>query len=311
MSTVAIFGVSGFIGREIASEFSRAGYRVTGLTRQQAKADELAKDEIIAHVGSSTNPPESFIAELKKASVIIDASADMTYEKGPTAYASDVLAVITSAVKSKAKADTHADKPLYIYTSGMWVAGDNAYVPVDEVQPTSPPQLTAWRVPYELDVIKPNDVLYTAVIRPSLVYGKAASIIGMFIYKQLASGKVFLPSSTPGESPRWGTVHAVDLAKAYLALAKNPAIANGQIYNVTNPYSESALDITIASAKAAGIETPTIEFVKPDNPFAAAVGTSLVPALPLKITKSHGWYPEKQSPADGAAVYYAAWKATQ
>jgi len=47
MSSVLIFGATGFIGNAVAKEFQRKGYRVYGLVRTEDKAKILRKQEII------------------------------------------------------------------------------------------------------------------------------------------------------------------------------------------------------------------------------------------------------------------------
>ncbi|MBW7885178.1 MAG: NAD(P)H-binding protein, partial [Caldilineaceae bacterium] len=109
MNKVFVTGATGYIGSSVAQAFRNAGYEVWGLTRSEAKASQLAQQEIHPVLGSMQEP-ESYANAASQADVLVQAAVD--YQNGTAEL--DSLTVNT--LLSIAKPGT-----VLLYTSGVWV----------------------------------------------------------------------------------------------------------------------------------------------------------------------------------------------
>ena len=214
-----------------------------------------------------------------------------------------------------------APKLTYIYTSGIWVHGDNRTDVVTDTTPiTSSAELVAWRPSSEQAVI--NDrVLNGIVIRPALVYGRSGSLLAPF-FKSASEGRVWHPG-TPGG--RFSLIHVDDCADLYVKAVEKSAIAGGLIFDVANDQTESVDDFLAALVKVSGAKTP-YEYRQPTSGmffggsrlrvadytlflvFEKAFGTTVL-LRPYLARAVLGWRPSKPGLVDGLSVYYNAWKA--
>jgi nucleoside-diphosphate-sugar epimerase len=167
-----------------------------------------------------------------------------------------ILEAISKAAQSRRPA--HAAKLTYIYTSGIWVHGDNrTEIVTDTTPPTNPVKLVSFRMDFEQTIIK-HPVLNGIAIRPAIVYGKLGSIF-MPLLKSAKEGKVAW-YGTPGG--RYATVHVDDLADVYLRAAERASIVGGTIFDAANDYSESVDDflkklVEVSGAKGYGYIQPS------------------------------------------------------
>jgi nucleoside-diphosphate-sugar epimerase len=107
----------------------------------------------------------------------------------------------------------------FIYTSGVWVYGNTGDHIADEDFPLNPIPLAAWRPAVERLVFQAE--VRGVVIRPAIVYGRAAGILGDFV--QSARERNAARFVGDGEN-RWPLVHVEDLADLYVrALEHAPA----------------------------------------------------------------------------------------
>lgn len=142
----------------------------------------------------------------------------------------------------------------------MWVHGDDRKNYVTDTTPvdanTAAP-LAAWRPDVEQLIVK-HTVLNGIVARPSLVYGRAGSLLGgLFAAPQ---GKVTWPG-TPGG--RFSLIHTDDLANFYVLAAEKSSIIGGRIFDVSNDVTESVDDILAKTAEVSGASS--YEYRKPSN----------------------------------------------
>lgn len=105
-----------------------------------------------------------------------------------------------------------------LLVAGTWIQGDDKFtMKSDGAAITNPAQLTKWRPGVE-EALTKSQILNGIVIRPSLVYGRSASITAM-LFEQAKSGSI----EWPGEkTTRFATIHTDDLAECYrLAVEKS------------------------------------------------------------------------------------------
>ena len=112
IKTVFITGATGYVGRNVARAFRRAGRRVLGLTRDAAKAASLAAEEITPVIGT-LQEPEKWRATAASANVLVHAAVD---------YATDTAALDRTVAETLAKV-ANERAATFIYTSGVWVHG--------------------------------------------------------------------------------------------------------------------------------------------------------------------------------------------
>src|SRR6266702_2157757 len=112
---VFVTGATGYIGFAVAAALRRAGHRVWGLARSEAKARRLTQHEIDPVIGDLADPN--------------------TYLE----VASDCAVLVHTA---------------FDFTSGAWVYGDTGDRMVDETTPPNPTRLVAWRPAHEQLVLQ-------------------------------------------------------------------------------------------------------------------------------------------------------------
>src|SRR5258708_4953720 len=107
----------------------------------------------------------------------------------------------------------------FVYTSSGWVYGNTGDRIADEGSRLNPIPLVAWRPSAERIVL--DAAVRSVVIRPAVVYGRAAGILGDFV--QSARERNAARFVGDGEN-RWPLVHVEDLADLYVrALERAPA----------------------------------------------------------------------------------------
>ena len=195
MPNVLIIGATGYIGLPLAESLVRTGnHTVYGLARSSAKAQELAKREIIPVFGDAGDP-STFEKILSSApiDVVVDASA--AYE-----HATAILDTYTRHARQRAEDLTKegiaaCSKPAFVYVSGTWVHGSPAE-PVSDLHPVgsatwskgTPLKVVEWRPRHEQKVLAARDVLDVAILRPGEVYGRGSWLFGAF-FKPLIEAK--------------------------------------------------------------------------------------------------------------------------
>ncbi|THH31518.1 hypothetical protein EUX98_g2672 [Antrodiella citrinella] len=292
---VLIIGATGFIGLPAAQALVRAGHVVFGLARTPEKAKLLAVEEIVPVSGDASDPSK-WIDLVATIDVIIEAI-------GGTMELPQLSTKVLNAVSeaSQKLRPAGSAKIAYIYTSGVWVHGDDRKNYVTDTTPiVNPAALVAWRPALE-KLVATHTVLNGIVVRPGLVYGRSASLLASAF--AAPTGKVLWPG-TPGG--RLSVVHTDDLAEFYLLASEKSAVLAGQIFDIVNDVTESVDDVLARVVKVNGASG--YEYFTPTNPFEAAIAsTNLIrPHLARALL---GWVPRKAGLVDGLETYYAAFKA--
>lgn len=168
-----------------------------------------------------------------------------------------LLNAVTEAAQQYRPPD--APKLAYIYTSGCWVHGENPKEIISDTTPiTQSVELVSWRPLLEQKVAK-STTLNGIVIRPALLYGRSASILGL-LFKSGQEGRVKW-FGTPGG--RYSLIHQDDLADLYRLVAEKSGILGGQLFDAANDFTESVDDILQKLVQVSGASG--YDYIPPTN----------------------------------------------
>lgn len=297
---IFITGATGYIGFNVASAFRRAGHEVWGLVRSQEKAKTLARHEIHPVIGSMQKP-EGYLGIAEDCSVLIHAAAD---------YQTDTFALDKKTVEALLNAGKRGTQPkTLIYTSGVWVHGNNGGKLVDETTPLAPAKMIASRPATEQMVLNTPGVR-GLVIRPGCVYGRQGGLTGMWFagaYKEKA-----LKAIGDGNN-RWAMVHVDDLAEGYLRAGEGGLA--GEVFNITDRSRSTAREMVSAVARVTGYTgqiqfIPVTEASKTMGDFAECLALDqYVDAR--KAVRLLGWQPKHGGFVDEVEIYFESWRAAQ
>jgi len=289
MSSVFVFGSTGIIGFNVAKAFASKGYKVTGLVRTEEKAKTLLKNEIRPLIGKAQDVAV-WQSAAESADIVIEAIAD--YQDYTT---------VPTVAKSLVEILKKDPKKVVVATSGVWVYGNTTH----EVDENTDPEKLALKIVASRPAA---EKIWTnagaIVLRPGCVYGKEGSLIG-HIFKAFKDGKASF-AGTGHHS--WVTVHADDLAAAYVRVAEHGQSLRGQIFNVVSQ-AENIGDLVRATASVVGYKGE-IQFYPPSDPFSEALAIDQKHISSAKI-RLLGWNPTHPSVVAGVAHYHAVWQAYQ
>ena len=299
---IFITGASGFIGFAVAGACACAGHDVFGLVRSAEKAQKLARHEIEPVLGT-LDDPSTFRDRAQECEVLVHCAAE---------YSARYMQLDAQAIETLIASATDARLPrLVIYTSGVWVYGDTHGAKVDEASALNPPPIAATRAEHERKVIGASrGPLRTLVIRPGCVYGKSGSLTAAWFESATKDGAARIVGEGGN---RWSMVHLDDLADLYLRAAESQLSA--QIFNATDRSRFTVLSCARAASRATGAggkveSVPVAQAAKAMGPMAEClVFDQHVDSS--KAVRWLGWQPRHGGFADGAARYFAAWKASQ
>jgi len=300
---VFVTGATGYLGSSVATAFRRAGHRVWGLTRSEAKTRRLAQQEIHPVVGDLGDPQRC--ADIAAECAVLVHTA---FE-----YSANGVAKDKTAIEALIAAGRRGAQPkTLIFTSGVWVHGNTGDRPVDETRPPNPINLVAWRPAHEQVVLQATGVR-GLVIRPGCVFGGPGGLTAPW-FAEPSTGKA--PTVVGDGGNRWAMVHGDDLADAYVrAGERGEGGLAGEVFDVADGSRASVLEMATAAARATGYRgeirpVPLAEARKTMGDFADALALDQrVDAG--KAARLLGWRPRHSGFLDDVDVYYQAWKACQ
>jgi len=189
---VFVTGATGYVGSSVATAFRRAGHRVWGLTRTEAKARWLEQHEIEPVVGDLADP-KTYADVAAECAVLVHAAFE---------YSANGVAKDKQAIETLIEAGRRGAKPkTVILTSGVWVHGDTGDRMVDETTPLNPIKLVAWRPAHEQLVLQASGVR-GLVIRPGCVYGGPGGLTAPW-FADASAGKQPTIVGTAAAAGRW------------------------------------------------------------------------------------------------------------
>ena len=296
---IFVTGATGHVGFRVATALRRRGHHVLGLTRTDAGAARLERHEIHPVRGTLQDPGTWKGAE--DCSTLVHAAAD---------YTTDTYALDRAAVHSLLSlAGRGAGVKTVVYTSGVWVYGSAGDTLVDETSALAPLPMSLPRVETEKAVLTTHGVK-GLVMRPGCVYGYGGGGLTAPLFAGAAAGKLDVVGDG---SNRWATVHADDVADAYVRAIESGLA--GEVFNVTDRSRAPVRRLVLAAARAAGFGgeirwIPLAEAQKTMGDFATALAFDQH-VDSRKAVARLGWQPTHGGFEDEAATYFASWKAAQ
>jgi nucleoside-diphosphate-sugar epimerase len=298
---IFLTGATGYIGQAVVRELVTAGHEVTGLVRNEEKAEVLKGLGGQAAIGNLKEP-----GTYREIATDHDALIHTAFE-----YSAETVDTDRKAIGTLIAAAVGAAKvQVLVYTSGIWVLGTTGDTPTFENATTEhPAAVVAWRPAHEKMVLAAaNDHLATAVVRPGMVYGGRGGIIGSYFDSAEKHGASQYLGNGRNRIP---LIHVDDLARFYRAVVEHRGRG---IFHAVDGNAIQLADVARAASEAAGKDGETRSL--PLDEARRKMGP-IVDALILdQVIESGrnveiGWQPRHESFLASAATAYGEWKASR
>ncbi|MEQ1909698.1 MAG: NAD-dependent epimerase/dehydratase family protein [Vicinamibacterales bacterium] len=303
---IFLTGATGYVGSAALDALVRAGHQVTALVRDNSKAAHVATRGARPVVGSLADP-NTYRASADAQDGYIHTAFD-TSASGVAMDRSAIETLLASARRPRTVGALPAEPRFVIYTSAVWVIG-RASEPVDESATTNPLPLVEWRPSHEQMVLSAStEALRTAVVRPGLVYGGGAGIVGD-LFRMATNGLVRVIGDG---NNRWPLVYDRDLADLYVRIATN-GNASG-VFNANDEGDERVNDI-VAAISPYLPHNPDVRHVPIEEartkmgPYADALALDQI--VRSRRSRALGWNPSLHSVAGNAARLLGEWRASR
>jgi len=233
MKTVLITGVTGFLGRYIARQFSQAGWLVAGIG---TRPPENAPLQDLSHYFQLILPSPDLVAITQKLQpdVCIHCAGRASVELSVSAPASDFQASVAMTFHLLDTLRIYVPKCHLIYLSSAAVYGNPSFIPISESQDTAPIS------PYGFHKLMGEQLcleffrvyqLPTTIARIFSAYGAGLrrQVVWDICQKVLTQNKVKLYGT--GQESR-DFIHGIDVATAMLVLAERSS-RQADIFNLS------------------------------------------------------------------------------
>ena len=295
---IFLTGATGYIGSALTEAFLKAGHGVVALTRQGERARGLAALGAEPIVGD-LKLPDSYRKSALEADTLIHAG----FEYGPSARETDRIAVETLAECARGPGKHRT----FIYTSGVWVLGQQRGQPADERTPVNPPPLVSWRPDHERLALGAGGGHTSAVVvRPGCVYGGGGGLYGAMIRSAVERRSIELVGD--GENC-WAAVYLEDLAELYRLVAlKRPS---REVFHAADGSADPMRRVAEALLSAAG--GGSVSLIPLDQAIGRMGDFASALALDQRVTSAKaarelGWKPTISSAARHAATLHRRWR---
>jgi nucleoside-diphosphate-sugar epimerase len=301
---IFLTGATGYIGGAVLDALIRAGHDVTALVRDNEKAARVSARGARPVVGNLAQA-DSYRAAADSQDGYIHTAFDGASGRGPTVDRVAVDTLIAAAKGPGTGGSATRPARFIIYTSGVWVLGRTPHA-ADEDAPLNPIPHVSWRPEHENLVLKTaNNQLRTMVVRPGVVYGSGAGLVGEF-FKSASNGLVRVVGDG---NNHWPLVYDRDLADLYARLADHEH-ASG-VYHANDEGDERVNDIVAAIAPYLPVR-PDVRHV-PLEEARAQLGTyadalSLDQVVRSPRARALGWTPTVRSVSGNAARLLEEWR---
>jgi len=272
---VLLTGATGFIGETVLQTLRGQGHDVRAVVRSEksaATASESGAETVVGDIADGRWLTEQL------------AGVDGAIHLAQLEAAGDdaVLDAVSAAFQGTAKP--------FVYTSGVWIFGNNAEITEDS--PLVPTDISVWRLPRLGRVL--GSGLRASVIAPAPVYGHGKGLAAwLFSYgPRTEDGALRLVGSG---NQHWASVHVEDLADLYVAaLERAPG---GELYIGASGSSPTVREMGLA---AVGPDGKVV--AEDDDATRARLGAGLADALLLdqqadgsRARARLGWRPSRPS----------------
>ena len=291
---IFLTGGTGYFGSAVLEALVRGGHHVDALVRNSERA-ALVQSRGATPLLGDLSQPATYADAIAVADGAIHAAVDYS-RRGPAVDATVLGALLRPA---------GARERFVIYTSGLWVVG-NQTSPADETVAPNPAAVVSWRPAHEQRVLDAaSGTLRTAIIRPGIVYGGSRGIVSD-LFKDAANGLVRVIGS--GDN-RWPLVYDRDLGELYLRVAINRE-ASG-IFHANDEGDERVNDLVSAIAEQVALRpsvrrVPLEEARKKMGPLADALALDQVIRSPR--ARALGWSPSLHSVSGNVARLFEEWR---
>jgi len=232
---VFVTGASGYVGSAVVAALVRAGHQVTG--QHHAPGSEalvlgLGARAVRAELGRFSE----LVPLLSQQDAVVHAAVD--YQPPHDREAVDAL--LSGARR--------AGRPYAIlYTSGVWVLGEQRAAAAEDALADHPAAAVAWRVEHERHVLEAGGGKITsAVVRPGMVFGGRGGMFASWFESALREGAAAFVGTG---RQHWSHVHHEDLAELYRLVVERRASG---IFHGVDGRPELVQDSARAASEAAG-----------------------------------------------------------
>lgn len=285
---VLVVGATGFLGRSVVRDFSRAGYDVRGLVRDAAKGPRVQEDGGTPVLGDVLD-----VRSLEEAASgcfgVIHLAANPPAE-------SDTVRVRVEGTRNIVEVAKRRGVERVVVGSGYWVYRGQSEL-IDEDSPVDPRGES--RINYDAErtgmaANSPGE-LEVLVVRPGMVYGNGswfqgvAEAIRSEEYRVVGDGK-----------NRWSFVDRWDAGTAFRTVLESGEA--GGVYNVVDGHPATLREFTDFVAKQLGVPPPdSITMDAAVREMGDAVAHHLAADRPASNGKLRrlGWRPRVSSYRDG------------
>lgn len=275
---VLLTGATGYIGGTVLETLRAHGHQVRAVVRSEESAKAVTEAGAEAAIGDVADVPWLTGQLAGVDGAIHLATLDPA---GDDAVLDAVLAAFQGSTKP------------FVYTSGLWIWGDNADITEDS--PQRPTEISGWRLPRQERVL--GSGLRASVIAPAPVYGHGKGLAAwLFSYgPRTEDGALQLIGSG---TQHWASVHVEDLADLYVAaLERAPG---GELY-----IGASGVNPTVREMGQAAVGPDGTVVAEDDDVTRARLGAALADALLLdqqaggsRARVRLGWQPSRPSVLD-------------
>ena len=304
---IFLTGATGYIGAAVLDALVRGGHDVTALVRNKEKARGVAKRGGHPAIGDLADP-ESYRAAAEAQDGYIHAAFDARSGRGAAIDRLVIDTILEAARRPRTSGSSAPARRFVIYTSGVWVLGSTPD-PATEEAPINPVEHVSWRPNHEQMIAAANsDQLRTVVVRPGVVYGGGAGIVGD-LFKSASNGLVRVVGDG---NNHWPLVYDRDLADLYARLAVREDAAG--VYHANDEGDERVNDIVSAIKPYLPVR-PDVRHVPIDEArhkmgtYADALVLDQVVRSPR--ARAIGWTPSLHSVAGNAARLLEEWRAAR
>jgi nucleoside-diphosphate-sugar epimerase len=302
---IFLTGATGYIGSPTLDALMRAGHTVTALVRNNAKAERIHQKGAHPVVGTLADP-NTYRAAADAHDGYIHTAFDTT--GNGVAIDRTTIETLLAAARRPRTAGTSTAPRFFIYTSAMSVIG-RAPEAVDEAAQINPVALAEWRPAHEQIVLSAmSETVRTAVIRPGVVYGGGAGMVGD-LFRMASNGLVRVVGDG---NNRWPLVYDRDLADLFVRIAGNDS-ASG-VFNANDEGNERVNDI-IAAIGPYLTHRPDVRHMPITEARLKMGAYAEVLALDqvVRSTRSRaiGWNPSLHSVGGNAARLLEEWRSAR
>jgi nucleoside-diphosphate-sugar epimerase len=231
---ILLIGSTGYIGSATLRVLREHGHEAYAVVRSDKSAEAATAAGAVPVLGDLTDLPW-----LTRQLAAVDGAINLGAldAQGEDAVIDAVIAAFNGTAKP------------FVYTSGLWMWGDNTDITEDD--PFQSPPIVSWKIERQGRVLRSG--IKASAIAPAVVYGHGQGIpAGMFTFgPRTEDGALRLIGD--GQQ-HWATVHVDDLADLYVRVLEQAP--GGGTYIGASGVSPTVREMALAVADQVAPETP-------------------------------------------------------